>query len=206
MTGQDGRKPHHGVAHGHGHPQPEPRPTAARPHRHHLDDAPEETVAEVPARLHQHLPRHGRRGPLRGTGTDAAACAASNRRVLHALGSFAVAVTGDAAAVARLAAATAARLPETPVAFIGPAAPVLPGVSVAATGVVPMDAHAAGLAMDEVHLRPAGLLFIACEAESGPLGEDARLSPGAGAPDPDAGPLPEDWIHWLMAGLAARAR
>ncbi len=172
MTDQP-KPAHHGVGHSR-----HPAPTAAvavRPHHHHLDDLPEAAADEPEARPHHaHVHPRGGHGEL-APGHDATLCAAGNARVLRALGVLGVRLA-DAAAVPALAGA----LQGTPVVILDP-----PG------GIA--DAHALGLALEDVRLAPGAVLMAVAGAGAADLGLDL---------DADAAP---DLPRRLRQLLAARA-
>lgn len=146
MTDQP-KPAHQGVGHAR-----HPAPAAAvpvRPHHHHLDEVPEASE-EPEARLHH---PHARHGGL-AAGHDPALCAASNARALRNLGALGVRID-NAASVPALAAA----LTGTPVVVLDP-----PG------GIA--DAHALGLALEDVRLVPAVILLVVAGAGAADLGLD----------------------------------
>lgn len=210
-TNENGKGgPRHGVVHGH-HAGGGAAPQAhVRPHRHHLDEdlpPPDDDADPAPAHPHGHHHAHGNGAPVPRP-ADNASCAASNRRVMTALGSLAVHLAdGPAGAAPALVAALLPRLKGTPAALIDARSEggdlALPGLETqraAAGGEV--DAHAIGLAMDDMHLRPAAFLFILTdEGEVADLGADLRIDPGS-----DAAADPAALAHRLMAALAAKAR
>ena len=168
MTDQP-KPAHHGVGHSR-HPAPAVAVTV-RPHHHHLDDVPEAAGEEPEARPHH---PHGHHGGL-ALGHDPALCAAGNAGMLRKLGALGVRMP-DAGAVPALAAA----LEGTRVVVIDP-----PG------GIA--DAHALGLALEDVRLAPAVILLVVSGAGAADLGLDL---------DADAAP---DLPRRLRQMLAARA-
>lgn len=194
----------HGVVHGH-HAGGAGAPQAhVRPHRHHLDEdlpIPDDDADPAPAHPHGHHHLHGHTGlPVRPL--DNAVCASSNRRVMNTLGSLAVHVAGGGAGLGLIAGLLPC-LKGTACALIDARtraeALALPGIEIGRADVAEgVDAHAIGLAMDDMHLRPAAFLFILTDDREVPdLGEDLRIEPGS---DPVA------LGHRLMAALAAKAR